>query len=1723
MSYNKLQALRDNTAAIKTAWEILSQQRARTEEDIEVLRKYSGFGGIKEVLNIEDYQSSAQVEEDKYGYGHEMAQALHDLVLLIMCNWFHLNRHKQIIASIKQSVLTAFYTPKEVIAAVGAAVKHVLDIHGVKAASFLETSAGIGGFLPVAAAGAKTVAFEKDIVSAMVGAALNPDADFVNDGFETIDKYLPQLAVNNEQLAVNNEQLAVNNEQLTVNNDPQTGAFDVVASNIPFAQGVKVFDEAWAGDNSKQDDAHHQAAQNLHTYFWMKAMEQLENGGILAFITNRGVADTRSNEYLREWLLSKGNLLAAVRLPDNLFMDGSGVEVGSDLIIFQRDIHKSTNRSVMEQYFLESTTRTMGDVTVENVNRLLSVRNYALYSTFKVEKDQYGKMVFKYRWSEGMDKMQAELTSRLSRDMERNFRRSAWVYGHDTLRQMLDRMMAKTAKKNAKVVKVAKVANAKERAAEIKPLYEQVLESFSKLNQYERVNRKPCPYHRDKMNEQYDEFVSKYGTFHANVEAVRLLPDYQLMLSLERKETDGQYVKADVFDHPTAYRIIDPNTVYTPMDALGISLNERGKVDMPFIMELTKLDEQGVYEALKGEIFWMVDSKTLDCRYLHKSEAICGDVISKRKTCETYLHDKRGLTAFDEVLLNDTIEALKQATPTPIKYEDIDIQLGVRWLPTKYFERFAEHIFKTEPGVQITYTSANDQFLINDGGRRYNANDEGGNYGSYAVKTPREASNRRYCGYDILQYALLDKCPTITWTVCDVKRTDHEGMQMVQKVIDRMRKEFLEFIKSKKITETERREIEQLYNETFNCYVKAHYDGSMQDFPGLDYTTLGFSDLYQSQKDAIFMIKQQYGGVCWHTVGGGKTMIMCVSAFEMHRLGMCNKPIIIGLKANVHQIADTFRKAYPNGRLLYPGPDDFSKAKRVEFFNKIANNDWDCIIMTHDQFGRIPLTPEVQDSIAQDEIAEIEAALDVMREVSGNDKVSKQMIRGLETRKENLEAAIKERAFKLKEKSDDALNFRQLGIDMIFVDEYQAFKNLAFTTRHGRVAGLGNAQGSARATHLLTCIRDIQQQKGRDLCAAFFSGTIITNALTELYVLFKYLRPSELKRQGISCFDAWAAVYMHKSNELELDMCNRLKTKERFRTYLNLPELTQFLRQITDFRSADMINLDIPTRKDIYDLQPPTAEQQMMLERITKFAERGDWSVLGLPDNMKSANLDKSLMLVVTDLARKVALDPRIIDPELFHDDPNNKAHRCAKNIYENYMEFREHRGTQFVFTDLSKYDKDRWNICTEIRDILVRDYGLPSEEITFINLWESSTAKKKLFDKMNNGEIRVIFGSTQKLGTGVNAQQRAVAVHHLDAPWRPSDMEQRDGRAVRHGNEVKIWGNNEVRIYTYGTERTLDSYRFNLIDIKNSFIKSINTTGVVSRHMNEDDMDEDGGMSYAQLKALLSGNEDLLKIAKLEQKIRTLESEQQRFVNQRTEAENAIKSSEKSIDSLTMALNGAERELSIVNENISQASASACIVSHSIAKLVTEAVAANAAANNPIEANDVLIPAAMLTINGAKSQTVGDLGRALKEIYFRKPKQTETIGHYFGMEIKAFTDVKSDTTVFAVATMSNLLRRGNNDGHDQKSLLSSVTYFDGVAPTIQAAINTAKSGIANHEHNIRANRATLANEWDGGTELLRLQAELETLEESVKADLAAKEREREDAMIEEAKKDKRV
>ena len=443
-----------------------------------------------------------------------------------------------------------------------------------------------------------------------------------------------------------------------------------------------------------------------------------------------------------------------------------------------------------------------------------------------------------------------------------------------------------------------------------------------------------------------------------------------------------------------------------------------------------------------------------------------------------------------------------------------------------------------------------------------------------------------------------------------------------------------------------------------------------------------------------------------------------------------------------------------------------------------------------------------------------------------------------------------------------------------------------FQTRHTRVAGIGNTQGSQRAMNLLFAIRDIQHRTGRDLGATFLSGTVVVNALTELYVMFKYLRPQELRRQCISCFDAWAAIFTKKTADYELSVTGMVKRKERFRTYIKVPELAMFLREITDYRTADMINLDVPEKNVRFLSNPPTIEQEEMIGRLVSFAGSGEWEDLGL-DMPEPDNLDKAKMLVATNVARKMSLDMRLLGDK-FRDDENNKASICARTIYDYYLRSTDNRGTQFVFSDLSTYKPNEWNIYSDIKEKLVR-LGIPADEIRFIQSVHSEPARKRLFDDMNKGRVRVLFGSTSMLGTGVNAQERAVVIHHLDIPWVPAYMEQRNGRAVRKGNTVKFWGNNTVDVVIYGTEKTLDAYKFNLLKNKQMFINQINNGTIAVRRMDEDAMDENNGMNFAEFVAILSGNTDLLEKAKLDSKIALLEKEQGVFKKERIYAEHQI------------------------------------------------------------------------------------------------------------------------------------------------------------------------------------------------------------------------------------------
>ena len=494
------------------------------------------------------------------------------------------------------------------------------------------------------------------------------------------------------------------------------------------------------------------------------------------------------------------------------------------------------------------------------------------------------------------------------------------------------------------------------------------------------------------------------------------------------------------------------------------------------------------------------------------------------------------------------------------------------------------------------------------------------------------------------------------------------------------------------------------------------------------------------------------------------------------------------------------------------------------------------------------------------------------------------MLKGLEKRKHNLEAKLEKVEYAIKSRTDDVADFKQMGIDHIFIDESHQFKNLTFNTRHDRVAGLGNSEGSQKALNMLFAIRTIQERTGKDLGATFLSGTTISNSLTELYLLFKYLRPKELERQDIRCFDAWAAIFAKKTTDFEFNVTNNIVQKERFRYFIKVPELAAFYNEITDYRTAEDVGVDRPHKNEILHHIPPTPDQEYFIKQLMEFAKTGDATLLGrLP---LSETEEKAKMLIATDYARKMALDMRMIDPN-YEDHPDNKASHCAKMIAEYYHRYDAQKGTQFVFSDLGTYQPGGWNVYSEIKRKLVEDYGIPAHEIRFIQECKSEKSRKAVIEAMNEGYVRVLFGSTSMLGTGVNAQRRAVAIHHLDTPWRPSDLAQRDGRAVRKGNEIaKLYADNKVDVIIYAVEKSLDSYKFNLLHCKQTFISQLKSGAMGARTIDEGAMDEKSGMNFSEYMAILSGNTDLLDKAKLEKRIASLEGERKSFHKGKRESE---------------------------------------------------------------------------------------------------------------------------------------------------------------------------------------------------------------------------------------------
>ena len=880
-------------------------------------------------------------------------------------------------------------------------------------------------------------------------------------------------------------------------------------------------------------------------------------------------------------------------------------------------------------------------------------------------------------------------------------------------------------------------------------LYIALRDAYQKLYTYEAEEQTENKQMRESLNVYYDAFFIRFGNLNAkqNVKFILMDASGRDMLSLERVE-NGQFTKSDIFDHPVSFSLDEVSHVDSPEEALTASLNKFGRIDLPYMTELSDMPEQELTEVLKGRIYYnpLIDGYEIADRF------IAGNVIEKAERIEEWLKENP-----DHAIVRESLEALKASIPEPIAFEDLDFNFGERWIPTGVYSAYMSHLFNTQ--VSIVYSDSMDEYSAKCSMKTMAITDE------YMVK----GYYRHYDGMSLLKHALHNTCPDMMKSIGedengnDIKVRDSEGIQLANAKIDEIRNGFTEWLEEQSDSFKER--LTTMYNRKFNCFVRPKYDGSHQRFPGLDLKALGgkygVKSVYPSQKDCVWMLLQNGGGICDHEVGTGKTLIMCMAAHEMKRLGMAHKPMIIGLKANVAEIAATYQTAYPHARILYASEKDFSTKNRVSFFNNIKNNDYDCVIMSHDQFGKIPQSPELQRQILQAELDTVEENLEVIR-TQGKD-VSRGMLKGLEKRKQNLEVKLQKIAYSIEQRTDDVVDFRMMGIDHLFVDESHQFKNLMFNTRHDRVAGLGNSEGSQKALNMLFAIRTIQERTGRDLGATFLSGTTISNSLTELYLLFKYLRPKELERQDIRCFDAWAAIFAKKTTDFEFNVTNNIVQKERFRYFIKVPELAAFYNEITDYRTAEAVGVDRPQKNEILHNIPPTPEQEDFIQKLMEFAKTGDATILGrLP---LSETEEKAKMLIATDYARKMALDMRMIDPTC-EDHPDNKASHCAKMIADYYHRYDGHKGTQFVFSDLGTYRPGEWNVYSEIKRKLIEDYGIPSPEIRFIQECKNERARKAVIAAMNEGSVRVLFGSTSMLGTGVNAQKRCVAIHHLDTPW---------------------------------------------------------------------------------------------------------------------------------------------------------------------------------------------------------------------------------------------------------------------------------------------------------------------------------------------------------------------
>ncbi|WP_418618667.1 YodL domain-containing protein [Ruminococcus sp.] len=1401
---------RANVEAIKTLKTLEREKRPATAEEKETLSKYVGWGAISQAFDPNNNKWAAEYAE------------LKNLLT------------PQEYAQARSTVNDAFYTSPTVIDG----IYEALGNFGFDGGNVLEPAMGIGNFfgrMPEdMQAHSQLYGVEIDSLSGRIAQALYPDADIAIQGFEQ--------------------------------NRFQNGCFDVAVGNVPF------------GELGFRDTVHD--TTKLHDYFFAEALSKLKDGGIMAFVTSAGTLDKR-DETTRQMLADKADFIGAIRLPggkNGAFKDNAGTEVTTDIIFLKKHEGKSlaemsdipdwvhigetADGLPINKYFEQHPDMVLG--TVVEGNKLYGS------GTMVVAEDGFD---LKSALHEAVGKLSAEISHERGRDVYAKTADGVQVQIPSNLRNYSffmsdDQVFFK--KNNAACEFRFDKGTAQHKRfkafIELRDLTRELIEAME-LDKPDAVIKDL----QAKLNVAYDDFYKKFGLIHSQTNKRYFAEDvsYNLVAGLEKSYDKTKLLeKSDIFTKRT---IVPPKAVEhvdTALEALTLSIAEKARVDFEYMSSLTGMTEDELKHDLTGNIFKIPHTEN---EYQTASEYLSGDIRKKLREAEE-------IAEYDPDF-NINVSALKQAMPEPLKAGDIDIKLGAAWLDPKYYEQFMYELLQTPAYQRSDSPSArwNKSAIV---GVEYsvhaNSFHVSNKSSDRSVLATQKYGTHKMNAYDIFEHLLNLQEPKVYKTIevpdglGDTKEkrvVDIDATRVVQRKADDIRKAFKAWI----FKDSARREaIVERYNELFNSIRPREFDGSALSFPMMTADI----HLHDHQKNAI--AHAMFGGntLFAHCVGAGKTFEMIATAMESKRLGLCTKSLFAVPNHLTEQIGDDFQKLYPGANILVATKKDFKKENRQQLFAKIATGNYDAVIIGHSQLGKIPVSKERQVMTIQSQIDDILRGIEELKKSEG----SKFQIKAMERTRKSLQKQLDKLE---KANQDDTLTFEQLGIDRLFVDEAHEFKNLFVATKLQNVAGISNS-ASQKALDLFLKCRYLDEKTGGK-GVIFATGTPLSNSITELHTMMRYLEYDFLRDHGLQHFDNWVAVFGDQKTDWELKPAgNGFKERTRIANYTGLPELMSMFKQVADIRTADTLTLDVPD-----------CDYQVVQVEATPFQQELVQELADRADAINAGNVDPTIdnMLKITSDGRKLGLDPRLIDPS-FEDNPDTKLNRCVENVARIHAETAEDRLTQIIFCDLGVPHKaageaevegedaddvkdkksiaevesleEECDFCVydDIRDKLIAR-GIPAEEIAYIHDAKTEQQKADLFDKVRSGEIRVLLGSTAKMGTGTNVQKKLIAVHDLDIPWRPADLEQRAGRIIRQGNE-----NKQVQIFRYVTKGTFDAYSYQTLENKQKFISQIMTSKTPARKC--EDVDQQA-LTYSEIKALCTGDERIKEKLMLENEVKEL------------------------------------------------------------------------------------------------------------------------------------------------------------------------------------------------------------------------------------------------------------